>query len=1128
MKHKRLLTVTAACIIAVGIIIGSIPVNKNVIIAEAKANDENTAEIIFDKKTTTENIGKYFATNEGYGEFDGVKGLLLPSSAGSDVALSLNVNDKFIKDNDDGTVVYVTVEYYDVGTGCFQLVYDSTYSPYDRSYQYSDMVHLGNTSTWKTHTFELTDAYFGNRLDGEYDIKVAARSKRITSSLGNIIIHSVKIEKQEDKRPVQVLEGKTEYLGNIFGNDEEKEFDLRIKNYSDKDEKRTVRVSVTDDTLTEYWSEEFNLSFKPKEEQIQSIAAKVDRYGTYYLKAEIINDKGETEFKKEIPFSYVNNRRDGKLNYDFGYCVHFNWKRSPSEGCEIIKKSNVGTFRCEFDWTACDLGWEELPVFAPQTAVSDMKKAASESGVKQMVILGLSAVGKYGFKVQGDFPSTPEQMQAWKTYVENVVKYMGDDAYGYEVWNEPNHSTFGTGGPDMYADMAKVACKTVKEVDPTKKVAVMSFTGLQSSKYFEWYTQALDSGAADYADAISVHPYCQGMPGETILGAVKRFKETAKERTGKDFEMWHTEQGWPIGEFNQTEEVQAEYFTRYYMHERANGVLENLMVYDLTDDGALSSERENRFGIMESHSSETTDYPYRAKKAYVAIANMNNILLDAKGIENKEIDENVNICRFERSEREETGKQVISLWSVYDPKPVALNLGVKDVTYSDMYGNQKKLHSDNGIFNFVASKSPVYIMGDFTGFEVTDNTIEFSEVDINAAAGDRKTITVTNNTGKKLTSKISGVNNSLSETKESVIDKVGTVQIDIPETLGVETKIDLEFYDGEQLICIAQLPLSIKEKLSSTVQCNLKSTENLNDWTADIEIENLSELKAVNGKLTITSPQKFRTVAEEKEIGVIPAGKKAEINLQLPEIKEKAMEPFEYEIELDNGYKQSFSQMINFTLSAYAKTKPKIDGIIEDGEWNKDTEMISNNINNAVMLGSNVYGGEKDLSFGAVLEWDEENMYLCINAKDDIHSVDATGSGIWQNDCPQIGISYKGEGDPSVGESLFTEIGFCDTKTQGPTVWCYSRQKSDKGTGDISSKCDLAVRREGTNTVYEVRIPWSEILPEGYKIEETDSIQFSMLLNDNDGNGRKGWMEYASGIGSKKDVSLFTKLSLIK
>ena len=37
-----------------------------------------------------------------------------------------------------------------------------------------------------------------------------------------------------------------------------------------------------------------------------------------------------------------------------------------------------------------------------------------------------------------------------------------------------------------------------------------------------------------------------------------------------------------------------------------------------------------------------------------------------------------------------------------------------------------------------------------------------------------------------------------------------------------------------------------------------------------------------------------------------------------------------------------------------------------------------------------------------------------------------------------------------------------------------------------------------------------------------------MLVNDNDGYGRRGWIEYASGIGESKNTAMFTYIRLLQ
>jgi len=63
----------------------------------------------------------------------------------------------------------ITIIYYDGGTGYLELQYDSTANPYKSG----GIVNLTNTNTWKQFTFNVSDAYFGNRENGGADFRIA-------------------------------------------------------------------------------------------------------------------------------------------------------------------------------------------------------------------------------------------------------------------------------------------------------------------------------------------------------------------------------------------------------------------------------------------------------------------------------------------------------------------------------------------------------------------------------------------------------------------------------------------------------------------------------------------------------------------------------------------------------------------------------------------------------------------------------------------------------------------------------------------------------------------------------------------------------------------------------------------
>jgi hypothetical protein len=75
--------------------------------------------------------------------------------------------------------------------------------------------------------------------------------------------------------------------------------------------------------------------------------------------------------------------------------------------------------------------------------------------------------------------------------------------------------------------------------------------------------------------------------------------------------------------------------------------------------------------------------------------------------------------------------------------------------------------------------------------------------------------------------------------------------------------------------------------------------------------------------------------------------------------------------------------------------------------------------------------------------------------------------------------------------------------------------------GEIEAKGTIVA--EGNKTIYLLAIPWKEL---GIKPASGLSFGFSFLVNDNDGAGRKGWMEWGGGIGWDKNTADFYDLTL--
>ena len=165
------------------------------------------------------------------------------------------------------------------------------------------------------------------------------------------------------------------------------------------------------------------------------------------------------------------------------------------------------------------------------------------------------------------------------------------------------------------------------------------------------------------------------------------------------------------------------------------------------------------------------------------------------------------------------------------------------------------------------------------------------------------------------------------------------------------------------------------------------------------------------------------------------------------------------------------------------------------------------------------------------VKWDEENMYLLAIVEDDVFSNDYEPYSMWQGDGIQIAICSADERLKS--SATFSEIGIGKLKGRN-VMWRYQTQTMyNNATSNLKSNVELetgesSVENLNGKYVYRARIPWTEFFGGDIKMDENTQLGFSVLLNDNDGNGRRGWVEYCSGIGMNKNPAQYGLMTLVK
>ncbi|WP_239617140.1 alpha/beta hydrolase fold domain-containing protein [Cohnella mopanensis] len=203
--------------------------------------------------------------------------------------------------------------------------------------------------------------------------------------------------------------------------------------------------------------------------------------------------------------------------------------------------------------------------------------------------------------------------------------------------------------------------------------------------------------------------------------------------------------------------------------------------------------------------------------------------------------------------------------------------------------------------------------------------------------------------------------------------------------------------------------------------------------------------------------------------------------------------------------------VLSNVLLAVPQAKPvAIDGSLK--EWKGQSEF---ELNEEAQVKMQNWKGVEDLGGKGYVSWDDLNVYIGLDVTDDIHSQESSGGDIYQGDSLQFALNVT----DSVGKELGThEFGVALLKDGTVSNWRWISPDSSE-PGKIEA-LKAAVSRKGNHTTYEIALPWSEL---GLSSPSIGTVaKFSLMLNDNDGEGRRGWIEYNGGIGYKDEEAFGT------
>jgi hypothetical protein len=250
---------------------------------------------------------------------------------------------------------------------------------------------------------------------------------------------------------------------------------------------------------------------------------------------------------------------------------------------------------------------------------------------------------------------------------------------------------------------------------------------------------------------------------------------------------------------------------------------------------------------------------------------------------------------------------------------------------------------------------------------------------------------------------------------------------------------------------------------------------------------------------------------------VVPPNSREAVVLTLPTL---AFGHYAYTLQIDfvNQASINYGSAITILDPAAMKSFDK-KSIIVDGVLDNLTNIPSVDMYADGHVRISDYGGETDLGGDVWFTWDEDYLYLSVKTTDDTFAQPYAAGDTWRGDGIQFAIapSLPGESDE------WFEFGVALTP-QGPQVYRWSGPPG-ASTGLMGNASVAAVRDDILEeTVYEAAIPWDDLMD----LQPSNGLlSISLLVNDNDGQGRRGYIEWGAGIGETKDPGLFNPVRLI-
>lgn len=301
-------------------------------------------------------------------------------------------------------------------------------------------------------------------------------------------------------------------------------------------------------------------------------------------------------YKDEDKSKNVKNKKvlleENNVQHRIGTQTHI---ASSTVNVNEIKKNGFKIIRDDILWNNVEK--EEGVYDYKNNGYDQYNMELKENGIRPYYILSYSNVN---YETSNSV-ITNAGRKAYAKFVENTVKRYRNQNAIWEIWNEPNSSSFWNPtnkSAYYYVKLVKEASPKIQKHDPKSIIAAPAL-GEVNEITLKWLEEAFEEGLLDYIDVVSVHPYRAKEP-ESVIEDYKKIRSLIKKYTTREIPVISGEWGYSTGPAfygrEVSEVVQTQYLVRMFLINQYQNIPISIW-YDWKNDGVDKDNGEHNFGL---------------------------------------------------------------------------------------------------------------------------------------------------------------------------------------------------------------------------------------------------------------------------------------------------------------------------------------------------------------------------------------------------------------------------------------------------------------------------------------------------------------------------------------------------